>query len=256
MDSVPASPAESTAPDDTMLRAKTAQLGEYFSLPAPGEGRWQELPALLDETNLMHFVDRTRAAIASSAGCDKTSIPMKLAASSFQLGIAARLLSPSIGAAVCFGAVPLLTSAALRWQATDHHAPQLATAEIDWLPVDSAAQAARLISESVLTTILRPLNDALRAVMSLSLQVSWGNVSSAANGAVTVLAMSAPQREAAGRSLVRALLTGRPLAGTGSFVGGTFIRGNCCLFYLAPRSGLCGDCVLRSAGGSHSDTSR
>jgi ferric iron reductase protein FhuF len=35
-----------------------------------------------------------------------------------------------------------------------------------------------------------------------------------------------------------------PLAGTGSFTGDRFTRRSCCLYYQAPRSGLCGDCVL------------
>jgi ferric iron reductase protein FhuF len=98
----------------------------------------------------------------------------------------------------------------------------------------------------VLTTILGPLNDALRSATALSAQVTWGNVMSAANGAVTVLAMSRPECESRGHAVVRALMDTEHLRGTGSFVQGKFIRQSCCLFYLAPRSGLCTDCVLAS----------
>lgn len=79
---------------------------------------------------------------------------------------------------------------------------------------------------------------------ALSRKVMWGNVMSAANGAVTVMALSQPQYESRGRELVRALMETENLSGTARFEHNKFVRRSCCLFYLAPNSGLCGDCVL------------
>ena len=237
-------PAERAA-----LRAKTAEIGEYFALAQAVGADWRALPLLYDDITLGDFVVRTRAAVATSSRCDPGEIPLRLAASSFQLGITARLLSPAVGAATCFGVVPALNRQSLRWRPTPTHHPQFAVAGADWIEAPTPRHAADLIAGSLLTEILAPLNDKLHTLTSLSPQVTWGNVISAANGAVTVLAMTRPHHEAAGRALVRALMDTAPLAGTATFTGGRFVRRSCCLFYQAPRSGLCGDCVLVEPGG-------
>ena len=228
------------------LVLRTAALGDYFALSEPGPGEWQELPAMFRPETVIEFVDRTRAAIAASTGCTTDDIPVRLAASSFQLGVAARLLSPAIGAATCFSAMPLITPDALAWEANGH-SPRFAMTELEWINTPSAQVAAAAISRSVVATILGPLNETLRSVTALSSQVTWGNVISAANGAVTVVAMSRPECESRGRAVVAALMDTEQLTGTGSFVDGRFMRRSCCLFYLSPGSGLCGDCVLNVA---------
>lgn len=116
--------------------------------------------------------------------------------------------------------------------------------DLGFVTVAGAAEAAGVIAESALSEIFVPLNEKLSCVVSLSPKISWGNVTSAANGAVTVLAMARPDRERAGRDLVAALLDTTLLHGTGTFDAGAFTRRSCCLFYQAPQSGLCGDCVL------------
>lgn len=233
------------------LTAKTSALGEYFALPVPDAGEWQELSTLFDDDMLADFVDRTQRAIASASGCDPTQIPKRMAASSFQLGIAARLLSPVVGAATCFTALPRLDSNCVVWQKTSKHSPKLAFINPEWVPTPTPQRAAEEIYSSVISDAFTPLNDKLATLVSLSTQVSWGNVISAANGAVTVLAMAHPAHERTGRTVVRALLDIEPLRGTGDFTHGGFRRRSCCLFYQAPQSGLCGDCVLTMSGGSH-----
>jgi FhuF 2Fe-2S C-terminal domain len=236
--------------DGTRLRAQTAELGEYFTLPSAEEPGWRPLPQLFDDAILLEYIDLTRNAIAISSQCGAGDVPVKVAASSFQLGIAARLLSPLVGAASCFGAVPMLNNGSLLWQPTSRHHPQFAVTHLDWEPASTPAQAAGLITASAINDALGPLNDRLKVLVSLSPQVTWGNVISAVNGAVTVLAMSRPQDESTGRAVVQALLRVGPLVGTGDFERGPFVRRSCCLFYQAPRSGLCGDCVLTVSGGS------
>jgi hypothetical protein len=248
----PPSPSDAVA-----LLAYTASLGEYFALPSAGDRggpAWHPLPSLLDETMIRDLVDRTRRAITAAMRCDLKEVSVRLAASSFQLGIAARILSPLMGAAICYSAVPVINRESIRWRSTDHSV-LFAANELEFVTVASAAEAACVIAESALSELFIPLNEILSSVVSLSPKVSWGNVASAANGAVTVLSMARPDRERAGRALVQALLDTTLLHGTGTFETGAFARRSCCLFYQAPRSGYCGDCVLLPAPNPNPTTS-
>lgn len=252
MSAVPACPDRQVGDGDAERRAKTAALGEYFSLPSPAPGTDQPLATLVtDRATVRDFVDRTRSAIATSMRCELADIPLRVAASSFHLNVTSRLISPAIGAAVSFGEVPSLTLDSVRWQATNGHSPKFSAAELEWSRATTPSASAELISTTILATIAAPFIETLRSTVSLSTHVSWGNAISAANGAVTVLAMSRPDLEASGRGVVRALLNTGPLAGAGDFVGTRFVRRSCCLFYQAPTSGLCGDCVLVVSDGSH-----
>ncbi|MCV7421683.1 (2Fe-2S)-binding protein [Mycobacterium yunnanensis] len=228
--------------DGAAMLAATAALGGYFALPTIDDG--EDLATLLTADAVLGFVERTHAAIAASTGGDRRQLPLRVAASSFQLDLAARLLSPAVGAATLHGAVPVLGPTSVRWASTEHHAPRLGTSTLDWLSAPTPSRAAKSISNTLLTNVFGPLAETLRATTGLSTQISWGNVISATNGAVTVMAASRPDLAPAGRELVRALLGTGPLAGSGHVVDGRFVRRSCCLFYQAPGAGLCGDCVL------------
>ncbi|MGB3482982.1 MAG: (2Fe-2S)-binding protein [Mycobacterium sp.] len=241
-DTTPGQPI--TAVDGTEILTRIARLGDYFTLDTDTGEEWQPVANLLDHGYLAESVDRTRAAIAQWAGCEPQKIPLRVASSSFQLGIASRLLSPTIGAASTFAAVPLLTADSVRWTTTASHSPRFGVAVCGWSTTPTTVSAAAAISASLIHEILQPLNEALRSVTALSRKVMWGNVMSAANGAVTVMALSQPQYESRGRELVRALMETENLSGTARFEHNKFVRRSCCLFYLAPNSGLCGDCVL------------
>jgi hypothetical protein len=245
MNAIPARPGAAAAElDGAALLASTAELGEYFAHPVAGTDGWLRMQTLFERAVLDDLVARTRDAIAESARCEPDVITLKTAASSFQLGVVARLLSAVVGAATCFGAVPLLNPGSVRWQSTPGHAPRFAITGLDWVKTPTPPIAAAATSTSLLATIFTPLNEKLRTLTALSPQVSWGNVISAANGAVTVLAMTHPRHEPRGRELVRALAGTDQLAETATFTGGTFLRRSCCLFYQVPGSGTCTDCVL------------
>lgn len=223
--------------------AALAGLGEYFTLPVltgtVPDTEWCSLADLFADTVLTDHVRRTHAAMTTASGCPPQQIPVRVAASSFQLGVAARLLSPVIGAALCFGAVPVLDRHSLRWQPSLTHTPRFAVAGPDWADTGAA--------DAIAATVVPALIDVgahLDRLFSLSTRVTLGNIASAANGAVTVLGMSRPELLVAGRDLIRALLHTAALAGSGSFTGDRFTRRSCCLYYQVPRSGLCGDCVL------------
>lgn len=222
-----------------------APLGEFFAMPAAAEGSWMPITSLLsDAATVRDYAYLTRTALASSMGVAAADVPLKAAASSVHLSVAARLLSPVIGAAVCLDAIPLLGSDSLYWQQDSSHRPMLGVADLAWAAVTGPAQAATLITDSLVEGVLRPLSETMRSATALSPQVLWGNVASAANGAVTVLSMSRPGDQRHGRALIAALLSAHPLSGTAEITSGRFMRRNCCLFYQVPGGGYCGDCIF------------
>lgn len=226
------------------LSALTA-LGEYFALPSAQGDSWLPVATLCgDAETLRDYTLRMRAATAAGFRVADDDVPVKAAASSVHLSIAARLLSPAIGAATCLGAVPMLTSGSVFWQRDPSHRPLLGAARLQWSPVTDARAAARWITDTLVDGVLRLLSTTMRHAVSLPPHVMWGNIASAANGAVTVLAATRPDAEGFGRALVRELITDEPLRGTAEFTDGRFRRRNCCLFYQVPGGGYCGDCVL------------
>jgi FhuF 2Fe-2S C-terminal domain len=222
-----------------------AALGEFFALPAADPATWRPITSLCGDQAVVHeYTMRTRAATASGFGVDEADVPVKAAASSVHLSIAARLLSPVVGAAACLGTIPLLTLDSLFWQQDSSHRPKLGAARVEWVPETDPHRAAAAIAESLIGNVLSPLNETMRLAESLSPQVMWGNIASAANGAVTVLTQSRPDAQSRGRDLIAALIATEPLRGTADVVGERFRRRNCCLFYQVPGGGYCGDCVL------------
>ncbi|MCF6385742.1 (2Fe-2S)-binding protein [Mycobacterium sp. MBM] len=218
-----------------------ARMGGYFALPPAGSDAAQ-YPQLATTESVTRFVDATRTAIATSVRIPGDRVEARVAASSFHLGVAARLLSPMIAGALCHRAIPVLTADNLFFTAPDH-APVFAVADVDMRSAPDTASAAHTIS-AALAELFDPLHVSLRNVAALSAHVSTGNLASAANGAVTVLAMTRPDVEPAGRALIAALLAEAPLAGAGRIEHQTFTRRSCCLFYKVPGAGLCGDCVI------------
>ena len=89
--------------------------------------------------------------------------------------------------------------------------------------------------DGVLFAVLGPVV----AALALAPRVLWGNVAASLHAVPRVHGVP----EAA--PLVADLLSRAPLAGELDEVGGGRARRRtCCLFYLVPGAGLCGDCVL------------
>lgn len=232
-------------PDPTAITSRVEDLGEFFALPAAQGDSWLPIATLCDDAAAVReYARRARSAIAASMRVEVTDVPIKAAASSVHLSIVARLLSPVIGAATCLPTFPLLTAKSVFWQRTSTHRPGLGTAGSDHAAVTDLQQTADAIAGSLIHDVLRPLHETVRIAAALSQKVLWGNVASAANGAVTVLALSRPEDEPRGRALVAALIATDQLHGAAQFHDGQFRRHNCCLFYQVPGGGYCGDCVL------------
>ncbi|MEO3973767.1 (2Fe-2S)-binding protein [Streptomyces sp. CAU 1734] len=166
----------------------------------------------------------------------------RVAASIAQLGLAARLWSIALGAAVLHSRIPDLDPARLHWYPDRTTPDDLWLSRADPLPATAAA-----LREAVQSAHLDPLADALRRDTRISRQLLRGNSGSALAGAVRQIEEWArgagrPDAAARARALAAEIFTGPPLAGT--VHGPRMRRRSCCLYYRAPRGGLCGDCVF------------
>jgi hypothetical protein len=247
------------AADPSAALAAAAAAGPYFALEQwAGGARWRPLSVLVTEPGVLRErVSHARGVLARSAGVGAADIQERAAASIVFLGLASRLVSPSLGAAVAGGVVPELGLADVWWRPVDGGPLPLAarlaagTAVGGLASGEQLAAAARLLSEGCVQGLAGPLAEAFRDAFRLSPRVLWGNVASALAGAAGMLAEAVPDRaEAAGRLTAEILRLG-PLRGTGDLVQPDpalarrfLVRRSCCLFYRVPGGGTCGDCVL------------
>lgn len=221
---------------DDVLR-QLGSLGPFFTVaygkePPPGPG-FRPLTALYGE-QLAPYVAEVGRRIRSGPG--------RVAASTAQFGIAARLWSIGLGCAALAGRVPDLAADRVWWRL-----PGAGSLEL-WLPEPGELPAGEL-GENVLGNLAQ-LDAAVRERFGVSPKVLRGNTASGLVGALRVLVDRIPGAAAA--ELAAALLADDgALAGTGTFVheeglGVAFVRRSCCLYYRVPGGGFCGDCVLRT----------
>jgi hypothetical protein len=236
-----------------------AAAGPYFAVEEwAGGAAWRPLSVLVTDLDVLReLVGHARGVLARSAGVAPGEIQERAAASIVFLGLASRLVSPSLGAAVAGGVVPELGLADLWWRPVDGGPLPLAARLTGGAVVgglasgEQLAAAARLLSEGCVQSVAGPVAAAFQAAFRLSSQVLWGNVASALAGAAGMLAEAFPARaEAAGRLTAEILGLGS-LRGTGALVQPDpalarrfLVRRSCCLFYRVPGGGTCGDCVL------------
>lgn len=247
------------------LGSAVSALGPFFAFEthAPGSAvrrPWRPMGELVASPEVLAGrVEGVRVQLAARAGQPAEAVQLRVAASVAQLGLVARLVSPALAAAALYGRVLPVGLGGARWQplpgglfplslpapSGPPDAPEPVTAD--------ESELARLAAELAGTLLDGPARELVRAVAALSVspQVLWGNVASAVNGAVTVLAGSpgADRAQAHRARRLGALLLDRPVlrAAAGRDGDGRFRRRNCCLIYRAAPAGaggLCGDCVL------------
>ena len=239
--------------------AAAARAGPYFAVePFDGGEGWRPLRALVsDPAVLAERVAHAAGALARGAGIAPAAVDKRVAASVVFGGLAARLVSPALGAAVLGGVVPLLTVDDLWWRPADSGPWPLAARPADGPAVGRLATgqqlgaAAALISEHCIQGMTGPVSAAFGTAFGLSPQVRRGNVASALAGAAGVLAAAFPERAGAAWELTAVILGQRPLRGAGELVQPDpaqarrfLVRRSCCLIYRVPGAGICGDCVL------------
>jgi hypothetical protein len=204
-----------------------AALGPFFDLLTEGAG---PPVATLHEDGLGTLISdmRLRLGVAED----------RVAAATLHLGLVAKLWSPVLACAL-HGVVPDLTG--LRHRTADGGF---------WLPRPRGlmtADPAPLVYDQVVTGQLTPLAAAIHREVKIADGLLWGNAASALIGALRVITTTHPALTAPAHDLAERLLSTGALAGTASFTGPglTIRRNSCCLYYLAPGGGLCGDCALR-----------
>jgi hypothetical protein len=233
------------------LRA-AARFGPYFSWePWTGEPGWRPLSDLLDGEVVAERVDTARQTLARMAGLSRDDIAERVVASITLLGLASRLLSPLLAAAVAGGALPVPDR--LWWRPVPGGPIPIAFDRVD--AGDCGALAPADIAEALTTTatqrLVAPVLEAFRRRFTVSPQVLWGNVASALGGAAGMIADTAPEHAARSAAIVEETLRLAPLRGTATLHRPDpgrdrwfLVRRNCCLYYRIPGGGTCGDCVL------------
>jgi FhuF 2Fe-2S C-terminal domain len=174
---------------------------------------------------------------------------VRVAASTAQLGLAARLWSPVLGCALVHGVVPSL--ATLRHRAGAPGVVPLWLPKVAGRRVTGPDEMAAAVYRSVVVEQLEGINSMVSGQTGIAAGLLWGNAASALIGTLRVLAGARPALAGPGRELaVRLLATGK-LRGSGTPVGPGlgFRRRSCCLYYRVSGGGLCGDCCLDAPPG-------
>ncbi|GIF66640.1 hypothetical protein Ais01nite_46750 [Asanoa ishikariensis] len=232
--------------------AAAAAVGPYFAWEAWSAGAgWHPYTDLLKPSVLAERVAVARSTLVSAFGLAEEDVPVRVVASVYFMGVAARLLSPPLGAAIAGGALPLATRANLWWRPVPSGPMPIAYGVLRAVPASSPEELAAALVAGPLAETVTPLLNLFEAEFRLSPKVLWGNVASALAGATGVLADTMPRHAARAGAVLDHALTLPPLAGTGSVVQPEpslprrfLVRDNCCLYYQIPGGGTCGDCVL------------
>ena len=228
------------AVDVRAVLADVARLGPFFAVgtdPAGGaDPSWRPLRELwADPQPLRERIAHVRRVLGSDD---------RVAASIAFQGLAALVLSAPLASVVLHGVLPDLTPDALRWR------PSVGGPWSLWCAEPGARDPGDLAAQ--LEENLAPLVTAVRAQVSVSERVLWGNVASSVAAGKRLIGVERPECAARAAQVAQELLECGRLAGTGERRppeppdhAWTFRRRSCCLYYRARDGGLCGDCVLR-----------
>jgi hypothetical protein len=228
-----------------------AALGPFFGVRTHPVGEAPPLPwQPMDERQLGERVTAVRGWLAAAGGQPTGSVELRVAASVAHLGLAARLVSPALAAAVLHRRPLSCDLGDLRWQ------PVLGGPVPLSLPADAFGAPRTRKSDGPGLLLGRlvdgPLAELARRFeqFGVSPHILLGNTASAVNGAATMIAAARPRLALRTAEFTASLLSRPPLrAQYGRASDGGFRRRSCCLIYRAAPSGrgaLCGDCALRA----------
>jgi hypothetical protein len=226
-----------------------AGLGGFFAVGSHPPGAvpvppWRAGGELLSPSRpLMERIASVRAALASRGGVAVDAVEPRVAASTVHLGLAARLASPALGAAV-LGCPLDLRPGGLWWQMAPSGPVPLSVPAPDPGRPDPAPGEWRRV---LLDELLAPATAAIARLVPVSGRVLRGNVASAVNAAARQLAGQRPDLAGGAWQAAAGLFASPLLDSERHPPGPAFRRASCCLYYLvAPggRADVCGDCVL------------
>jgi hypothetical protein len=227
--------------------AEAAAFGAFFAVEVGATvAGWEPFAELVEDVRrVTTIVGRVRLRLAARAGVAASAVETRAAASTWHLGMTARLMSPAVGAIVAGGWMPDLRGDVLRWRGDDGQPVPLGVAAALGARIEPGDDGMGELDVLLVQPLIRPLTQTVERAAAVSSRVLWGNVWSALVGAAAVIARSSPALAADAGSLARAALStpGRDLAGRFDDVG-RYRRETCCLYYRLPGGGLCGDCVL------------
>lgn len=237
-----------TAAPGAVIEEITA-LGPFFAVTthpaaAPPAEPWQPMTLPL----LAERAAGVRSYLAAAGGQPPDAVEPRVAASVAHLGLAARLVSPALAAAVLHGRLLAYDLGAVRWQPAQGGPVPLSLPDDALRPPEAAPdRLAGAVAGRLLDGPLAELADLL-AALGLSPHIALGNTASAVNGAATALAAARPELAARARAFTALLLDRPPLrAQSARTPAGAFRRRSCCLIYRAApdhAGALCGDCAL------------
>ncbi|OBG01262.1 ATP-binding cassette domain-containing protein [Mycolicibacter sinensis] len=237
---LPATPHR-CAPDDRVVSALTelATVSPYFAVStgAVEGGGWRPVSRLYTAQTLL-------ADVVGNVGDRIGASDLRVAASAFFLGFAARLWSIGLGALAEHGLLLDLDPDEL-WYAESDGTVRLHLADpVAW----QGSGLDSLLADDILSRHLTPLAAAVRRLGPISAKLLHGNAASAVLGAARALHRHRGAQLAAEPcwELARAVCADERLSDTIRFndSGTDYRRATCCLFYRTPGAGLCVDCAL------------
>ncbi|MFJ6213490.1 (2Fe-2S)-binding protein [Streptomyces sp. NPDC092296] len=240
-------------PASSAVIEEITALGPFFALHTHPAGSaptppWRPMSELVrDPAVPAARVAAVRDWLALAGGQAADAVELRVAASVAHLGLAARLLSPALAAAVLHGRLLAPDLGTLWWQPVLGGPVPLSAPDGPIAERRTPEQLAELLGCRLLDTGLAELAAAFRP-FSVSPQILHGNAASAVNGAADMIASARPALADRVRTLAALLLARPPLrAASTTTPTGAFRRRSCCLIYRAApdtRGPLCGDCVL------------
>lgn len=235
------------APTPAVLHAiaDVSRAGARFELDVgPAGAGWRPFADLSTDPAVL----KTRiTAVAEHLGTAES----RVAASLLFQRAASRLYSPLFGAAVAHGILLRADPLHVHWRAAPGGAlPLRAVDPAGWEA--TPGQSAEALYATVVTGLLEPLADAVRAAVKIAPGLLWGNVASALAGTLRAFTRDRPEHTEAGFALTRRLLELGRLRGTGDLTEPApdrplFMRRSCCLYYRVSGD-MCDDCSLTDAG--------
>jgi iron complex transport system ATP-binding protein len=219
------------------LFAELADISPYFAVgTGPVDDGWRPVRQLYTDLALLDgIVDRV--------GARMDVAERRVAASTFFLGFAARLWSIGLGALAGHRLLPDLDAERLLFRESDGQFQLHIEDPVAW----QGADLEPMLADMVLEWHLTGLSAALRRLWPISQRLLRGNAASALLGAARVFDRDATAGP--GWQMARRLCADKRLSAAIRFNGMSYRRTSCCLYYRAPRGGLCGDCVLTSKPG-------
>ncbi|MEU3309352.1 (2Fe-2S)-binding protein [Nocardiopsis sp. NPDC006832] len=227
-----------------------AGINMFFALETrgPEQGWVAALGGGLSPKLLTAEVEAVRSRLAAPFGGGAEDVEWRVGASLFHQGLASRVLSPVLAAALYHGVrldpwrLFVRPGGPMVVRTTQTGARPLAS------PVPQEI-ARGPVEETV--TGLEGVAAALGGVGGIAPGLLRGNTAAALAGAALSLGRARPEHHESAEQVVRTLLSRPCLKGTGTYTGtkeqgrAGFRRTTCCLYYRLPEGGLCGDCALR-----------